>query len=1027
MKPIFNFSVALFILNFFIIGCGQQKGEEKESQINPALPYTPKIAGPVEPTKSQVDQIKTQYLQRKAFQLISEGDFVSISTIKDLQFDMTAPLRCQDFLNNEAFQKVSEELGGIKWGSQYTKIANQGLPHFYYSKPIDQDENKGESVTYSKSSMGEMESAQPVADSAVANETMERAAPSAPGNKSAGPTVSRADLIGRAGDYIIFLSARLGLFFVKFTEKDGQFIPTVSCTVFVPGDPLNFYVLGDSLILLVNPGNGSNNAAILRYKINEKSLSYQGGHILANRYIDDSRLFNHSLAVLNKYVVPPIVAKTNDETVEIAASSGIAMSPPMFDGRYFPFTTKQRNHLSVLDLAENVKFKFEETFNSENRYPASKDSWNDSDIGLVHNRSTYFNRFLSASDQYLVLSKNTTIERVSGIKAYTGTFSQCEKYEDIQEVYQSCYPVWKEEINENYQAGLDCTLEDDVETCFSAAIGKVEKSVWVKTGEKCEEQTYTYKQCTAYQEKTFTNSYPEFKREAYTEFVVYKFDDETFIRLTSPQIKETDEADTLNVSGEIKEHKSLYFKDGYFYAVSTSGQRWADTDEEQRKTKLTTFKVVGNAFVKTHVIDNIGMTEEVRAILFDKSRLYLVTFRQTDPLYVIDLTIPHSPKIVSELKVPGYSTQLISLDQFLLGIGKINPDNAMDTWTSHTKLSLYQIPEDGKNASELNTEVLGKSYRQSQNETDSGQNDADQVFHFDGTNQRLFLAYTGSPKYDDKKTLAGGLKCWDYYNPKFHLSISKIENSGVNVEAELATSQNVERSLTFNETNVLSFGNSAVFHSVKNGDQWELNTVKEYWITEGIYQDESIGELVVAKQVKKAGYRATALRFVIGTEAQMKKGAHIDQLDLPAELVNCFYEPTEITFWDDKLLIVYQQKDWENDKEVTYTKRFAYRLTKEGFKKLDDIRAKEIDNYLYTICYYEFGDPQPITEAVKKDIIKGLNVEAIKCENRKSIPGEYYPGYRGHGLPEPMYSESSASTEAMTVDLMRAPDNQPSP
>ena len=53
------------------------------------------------------------------------------------------------------------------------------------------------------------------------------------------------------------------------------------------------------------------------------------------------------------------------------------------------------------------------------------------------------------------------------------------------------------------------------------------------------------------------------------------------------------------------------------------------------------------------------------------SRCYLVTFKQVDPLFVIDLTNPGEPKVLGELKITGYSEYLHPYDEnHVIGIGK---------------------------------------------------------------------------------------------------------------------------------------------------------------------------------------------------------------------------------------------------------------------------------------------------------------------------------------------------------------------
>lgn len=69
-------------------------------------------------------------------------------------------------------------------------------------------------------------------------------------------------------------------------------------------------------------------------------------------------------------------------------------------------------------------------------------------------------------------------------------------------------------------------------------------------------------------------------------------------------------------------------------------------------------------------LDGLGLDEQVKAVRFIEDRAYVVTFRQTDPLFAIDLSDDTAPRLLGELKMPGFSEYLHPLgDGRLLGIG----------------------------------------------------------------------------------------------------------------------------------------------------------------------------------------------------------------------------------------------------------------------------------------------------------------------------------------------------------------------
>jgi len=80
--------------------------------------------------------------------------------------------------------------------------------------------------------------------------------------------------------------------------------------------------------------------------------------------------------------------------------------------------------------------------------------------------------------------------------------------------------------------------------------------------------------------------------------------------------------------------------------------------------------------------------ERLYASRFLGSKGYLVTYRLTDPLYVLDLSDPTDPKIAGSLEVSGYSDYLFPLnDSLLLGVGK---DAAADGTLGDGRMGWYQ-------------------------------------------------------------------------------------------------------------------------------------------------------------------------------------------------------------------------------------------------------------------------------------------------------------------------------------------------
>ncbi len=140
------------------------------------------------------------------------------------------------------------------------------------------------------------------------------------------------------------------------------------------------------------------------------------------------------------------------------------------------------------------------------------------------------------------------------------------------------------------------------------------------------------------------------------------------------------------VPGNIINQYSMDQKDGYLRIATTSN------DEE-------TFRSVNNVYVLDDQLDiyssleGLAPGETIYSVRFDGDRIYLVTFVQVDPLFVIDASDPGNLKVLGELKIPGFSNYLHPVgDHLLLGIGQAVRDNGNVT-SAGLKLTLFDVTD----------------------------------------------------------------------------------------------------------------------------------------------------------------------------------------------------------------------------------------------------------------------------------------------------------------------------------------------
>lgn len=144
-------------------------------------------------------------------------------------------------------------------------------------------------------------------------------------------------------------------------------------------------------------------------------------------------------------------------------------------------------------------------------------------------------------------------------------------------------------------------------------------------------------------------------------------------------------------SGEIPGHLLNQFSmsehEGRLRVASTFGFPW--NTEATAESLVTVLEERGGALIPLGSVGGLGRGERVYSVRFIGPMGYVVTFRQVDPLYVIDLHDPIHPRVAGELKVPGYSGYLHPLSPtLLLGIGR---DADEEGRTGGIRFSLFDV------------------------------------------------------------------------------------------------------------------------------------------------------------------------------------------------------------------------------------------------------------------------------------------------------------------------------------------------
>ena len=98
---------------------------------------------------------------------------------------------------------------------------------------------------------------------------------------------------------------------------------------------------------------------------------------------------------------------------------------------------------------------------------------------------------------------------------------------------------------------------------------------------------------------------------------------------------------------------------------------WGNEEENQSESYVTILRQDNGKLNQVGQVAGLGLGEQIFSVRFIKEKGYVVTFRQVDPLYVLDLSNANDPKVTGELKVPGFSSYMHPIDDnHLLTVGR---------------------------------------------------------------------------------------------------------------------------------------------------------------------------------------------------------------------------------------------------------------------------------------------------------------------------------------------------------------------
>ena len=741
------------------------------------------------------------------------------------RLDPLAAKRCP-VSNDVQFQAAVDALGGINWTHPVEILKDRSQPPLYRGRipPVRAD-----------------------------------LAPTMAGDASnaAAPTIERPDLVGYQDNTAIFLSQRHGLLAVN-TEGER---PVLSCALKLPGRPKYFFYHGKELVLLVN-GMSANQAALLRFGIAPAGFDFLDAVMLDNQQIQDARLFDSTLVIYaTLYSPPPPATDANPDgggsAVPVTSTAAVAATGVK---------------VTAVKWGTQLGLAWQEELLNDH---ASSDPLAGQDVieavkqlsvGQVVASYKNYKPFISASDRYFVVSRDISKTVFTGTQSRT--YSYCAaSHAGPEKSVQYCYPKYEKRDNPDYRdpqstKGDYACNGKSLLACIQEAAPTVSKYIYVRVGETC--NTYTYHDYICDRTETRTVSYPTYRTDRTTQFVVWRYTDGDFIKLDEQLFQMASPGTTtgsvpsltftgapLEVSGSIDHKGDLQFQHGHFYVLTDQGQ------------KLHTLLIAGNSIAELGVQDTprLGGTysySSAHATLFSDDRMMVsrAYYDSTKPqgiynwsdVIMMDLSAASFPARLNQFSMPGSSVQLILASAGILGPGTVSFTSS-GVQRNLQKITLF----DQDNASEVDNVLLGTEFNANFTQTWLGTSD-DQRIRLDWGSQRLYLPYAG---YHHAPEVT--------FNPAAHrLNITAVGvGTGLASEVTFDLIEDVVRTVSIASSptagRALAFGDSSIYALNQAPQGWSRDVLEEFATPIAVYRINDSGD--VHARIDRIGARCEISTF----------------------------------------------------------------------------------------------------------------------------------------------------------------------
>lgn len=177
----------------------------------------------------------------------------------------------------------------------------------------------------------------------------------------------------------------------------------------------------------------------------------------------------------------------------------------------------------------------------------------------------------------------------------------------------------------------------------------------------------------------------------------WNWDEATFLVSFNLSQSKAKPASFGSVDGYLLNQFSIDFFDNNLRVATTVNNRWSILDDSswtisnQSHSAITVLDINNKEMSVTGKLSGLGKGERIYSARFTGKKGFVVTFRETDPFYTLDLSDPYNPKMIGELKIPGFSSYLHPIDEnLIIGVGRDATETGV---VKGLKISLFDVSD----------------------------------------------------------------------------------------------------------------------------------------------------------------------------------------------------------------------------------------------------------------------------------------------------------------------------------------------